>query len=123
MSQRRPIEKPAEPYRICTRCIMDTSDPDIYFDEKGICNRCKAYETLLASRFPPGADKKQLLEQLVARIKHEGRNSEYDCIIGVSGGVDSTYVAYVVKRLGLRPLAVHLDNGWDTELAVANIEK
>ena len=111
-------------YRICTRCIMDTSDPGIEFDERGICNRCREYEVLLATTTPPPQQRDALLAQLVEQIKSEGRNKEYDCVIGVSGGVDSTYTAYLVKRqLGLRPLAVHLDNGWDSELAVSNIEK
>jgi N-acetyl sugar amidotransferase len=116
--------KTARPYQICTRCIMDTSDPGIEFDAQGICNRCRHCEFMFAARLPSPQEREQLLQDLVAQIKHEGRNKEYDCIIGVSGGVDSTYVAYVVKKqLGLRPLAVHLDNGWDSELAVANIEK
>lgn len=111
-------------YRICTRCIMDTSDPGIEFDANGVCNRCRDFEIMLAATVPPPDKRDQLLQQLVARIKDEGRHKDYDCVIGVSGGVDSTYVAYVVrKQLQLRPLAVHLDNGWDAELAVSNIEK
>ncbi len=103
---------------------MDTSDPEIEFDENGICNRCREYEFYLATTVPPLEKRDQLLKELVAQIKAEGASHDYDCVIGVSGGVDSTYVAYVVKQqLGLRPLAIHLDNGWDAELAVANIEK
>ena len=110
-------------YRICEKCIMDTSDPDISFDEKGVCCRCHQYEDKL--RHSAYLAKKQTgsLERLVNTIKREGRGKKYDCIIGVSGGVDSTYTAYKVKQLGLRPLAVHLDNGWDSELAVDNIQK
>jgi N-acetyl sugar amidotransferase len=107
----------------CTRCIMDTTDPDITFDAEGICNHCRRYDQLAARRLIPAGNRKEALERLVAEMKHRGRNWTYDCIIGVSGGVDSTYVAWLVKQLGLRPLAVHLDNGWDSELAVANIEK
>lgn len=110
-------------YQICARCIMDTSDPDITFDDKGICTHCHRYEsTVLSASYlkkkEPGA-----LESLLKEIKEQGRGKRYDCIIGVSGGVDSTFTAYKVKDLGLRPLAVHLDNGWDSELAVSNIEK
>jgi N-acetyl sugar amidotransferase len=109
--------------KVCTRCIMDTTDPDIVFDAEGVCNHCHRYETVARQRMIPPAQRKERLDQLVTEIKRAGRRRPYDCIIGVSGGVDSTYVAWVVKDLGLRPLAVHLDNGWNSELAVANIEK
>jgi N-acetyl sugar amidotransferase len=108
---------------VCTRCIMDTTDPEIVFDAGGVCNHCHRYETVARQRMIPPAQRKERLDQLVTEIKWAGRRRPYDCIIGVSGGVDSTYVAWVVKNLGLRPLAVHLDNGWNSELAVANIEK
>ncbi|HOK07959.1 MAG TPA: N-acetyl sugar amidotransferase [Syntrophales bacterium] len=110
-------------YRICTRCIMDTSDPDITFDEEGVCSHCRRYERLVKS--PEYLEKKKpgALDRLVAEIKAAGRGKPYDCILGVSGGVDSTYSAYLVKKLGLRPLAVHLDNCWNTSLAEANIRK
>ncbi len=110
-------------YKICSRCIMDTSDPDITFDEHGICNHCKRYEIELPKRAFKGDDAKQKLVSLVKKIKQAGNNKEYDCIIGVSGGVDSTYVAYVCKKLSLRPLAIHFDNGWNSDLAVSNIKK
>jgi N-acetyl sugar amidotransferase len=102
---------------------MDTTDPDIEFDSRGVCNHCHRYDELARTRLFAIDVAKQRLDSLVATIKKEGRRKPYDCIIGVSGGVDSTYVAYVVKHLGLRPLAVHLDNGWDSELAVDNIKK
>lgn len=110
-------------YRICTRCIMDTTDPEIEFDENGVCNHCRSFEALARERVFTGDAGQQQLERIVNRIKEEGQGKEYDCIVGVSGGVDSTFVAYTVKQLGLRTLAVHLDNGWDSELAVNNIEK
>lgn len=109
-------------YQVCTRCIMDTSDPDIVFDENGICSHCHRYISTIED---PGYLKKRepgALDRLVEQIKAKGKGKAYDCIIGVSGGVDSTYTAYAVKKLGLRPLAVHLDNGWNSELAVSNIE-
>jgi N-acetyl sugar amidotransferase len=109
------------PYRICTRCIMDTSDSEISFDEQGVCNHCHEYERRVAAEVFPPPEGSQLLAATVAEIKHEGRRRRYDCILGLSGGVDSTYVAYLTKRLGLRPLAVHLDNGWDSDVAVRNI--
>lgn len=110
-------------YRICVRCIMDTTDPLIEFDDEGICNHCRVYDERVQNELYYNEVGQQRLNRLVERIKMEGVNKEYDCIIGISGGVDSTIVAYRVKKLGLRPLAIHLDNGWDSELAVSNIEK
>jgi N-acetyl sugar amidotransferase len=102
---------------------MDTTDPDIQFDKQGVCNHCRAYQENATKNVFDDEEGKQKLEKIVRDIKAKGKNKEYDCIIGVSGGMDSTYVAYKVKELGLRPLAVHLDNGWDSELAVSNIEE
>lgn len=110
-------------YRICTRCIMDTSDPDIYFDRDGVCNHCHQYDRMVHEEIFTGDAGKDKLSKLVKQIQETGKGNDYDCLIGVSGGVDSSYVAYVVKKLGLRPLAVHLDNGWDSELSVNNIFK
>lgn len=107
---------------ICTRCVMDTTDPDIQFDEQGVCNHCHDYDHAVKAAVFDGEDGRRQLDAIAANIKREGSNKKYDCIIGVSGGVDSSYVAYKVKEFGLRPLAVHLDNGWDSELAVKNIE-
>lgn len=108
-------------YRICSNCIMDTSDPEITFDESGFCNYCRGYEARKKMFVPSAEEKSRHLQELIDLCRKKGRGKKYDCIIGVSGGVDSTYVAYKVKELGLRPLAVHLDNGWDAELAVSNI--
>lgn len=110
-------------YRICTRCVMDTTDPYIFFDQQGVCNHCQTSGKLLRDHCFSGDEGKRKLEGIVQAIKRAGKNKEHDCVIGVSGGVDSSYVAFVVKELGLRPLAVHLDNGWDSELAVKNIEQ
>lgn len=108
-------------YRICSNCIMDTSDPEITFDESGFCNYCRGYEARKKMFVPSADEKSRHLQEMIDLCRKKGRGKKYDCIIGVSGGVDSTYVAYKVKELGLRPLAVHLDNGWDAELAVSNI--
>lgn len=110
-------------YRICCRCLMDTSDPDIVFDAQGVCNHCHRFETVAAKRLIPLGQRPARLAAMVEVIKRQGQGKDYDCVIGVSGGVDSTYVAWLTKELGLRPLAVHFDNGWNSELAVANIEK
>ena len=110
-------------YRMCTRCVMDTTDPDIVFDENGVCNHCHTYDRMVREYVVDGEEGLRHLEQTAQKIRKDGQGKKYDCVIGVSGGVDSTYVAYHVKKLGLRPLAVHLDNGWDSELAVKNIEE
>ena len=108
-------------YRICTRCVMDTTDKDIVFDEEGVCNHCKSAEKALERL---QQKKKHFdMEQYVAKVKKEGKGKKYDCIIGISGGIDSCYCIYLAKKYGLRPLAVHFDNGWDAELAVSNIKK
>ena len=110
-------------YRQCALTVMDNiADPDIRFDENGICNYYHEYKQAEKEGVFEGAAGEKKLEALVTRIKEAGRGSQYDCLIGLSGGVDSTYVAYLVKKLGLRPLAVHLDNGWNSELAVMNVE-
>lgn len=110
-------------YRICTRCIMDTTDPDITFDDAGVCSHCHRFDALITSGSYLRKREPHALDALVAAVKRSGQSRRYDCVIGVSGGVDSTYTAYVTKKMGLRPLAVHLDNGWDSELAVKNIER
>ena len=110
--------------KICKRCVMDTTDPTIRFDNKGYCNHCR--QILLDYNMPPFSFSKQEkeieLQKIISSIKEEGIENKYDCLIGVSGGVDSTYVAYLVKMYGLRPLAIHLDNGWNSELAEHNIQ-
>lgn len=110
-------------YRMCTRCVMDTTDPDIVFDENGVCNHCYTYDRMVREYVVDGEEGLQQLDRIAQKIRKDGQGKKYDCVIGVSGGVDSTYVAFRVKELGLRPLAVHLDNGWDSELAVKNIEE
>lgn len=109
-------------YQICKRCVMDTTDLEISFNEEGFCNHCVEYFDLKPHYVFEGDIAKQKLDSLVHTIKEAGRNNEYDCVIGVSGGVDSSYVAYTAKKLGLRALTVHFDNGWNSELAVKNIE-
>ena len=98
-------------------------DRSLVLDADGVCQHCRRYDDLFATRVVRGEAGRQKLAALVEQIKAAGRGKPYDCIIGVSGGVDSTYVAYLAKKHGLRPLAVHLDNGWNSELAVKNIER
>ena len=111
------------PYQQCSISVMDTiADPDIVFDEKGICNYYYDYKKAAQEHVTEGEAGWKKLEEIAAQIKESGKNQPYDCIMGLSGGVDSTYVAHLAKKLGLRPLAVHFDNGWNSELSVMNIE-
>lgn len=111
-------------YRLCTRCVMDTSAIDITFDENGVCNFCTDFlEKSSHVIFQSSDTNKDTLEAFIKNIKscRRGRSKQYDCIVGVSGGVDSSWVLVKVVESGLRPLAVHMDNGWNSELAQNNI--
>lgn len=110
-------------YQVCTRCVMDTSDPLITFDSQGVCNHCIKFDQITSKSWHPNAFGRTQLLNIVDRMKQDGKGKEYDCIIGLSGGVDSSYLAIVLKDFGLRPLVVHVDAGWNSELAVHNIEK
>jgi len=114
---------PAAGLRRCTRCVMDTTDPLIQFDEHGVCGYCRTYDRNLELHVHSGQEGQKRLAAIVEEVKRRGAGKRYDCVIGLSGGVDSSYTALTVKRLGLRPLAVHLDNGWDSETAVSNIHR
>jgi hypothetical protein len=95
---------------------MDATDPDIRFNSEGICNHCSEFINIRAQHKYKGEETDLLFKALISKIKAEGKGKKYDCIIGLSGGVDSSYVAYLVKKkYGLRTLAVHLDNGWNSE--------
>lgn len=110
------------PYQQCTRCAMDTTAQDITFDDDGVCNYCTEFLERSSHIIHEDPIQKEVrLNALVAKIKEAGRGKPYDCIVGVSGGVDSSWTLVEVKRLGLRPLAVHMDNGWNSELAQNNI--
>lgn len=111
------------PYQRCTRTIMDTTDPDIWFDENGVSSHALTFDEVYARDLNAAQRGERLgeLDDLVERIKKSGEGKPYDCVIGVSGGVDSTYLMLQAVRLGLRPLAVHFDSGWNSELAASNI--
>lgn len=117
------ITNSTENLTMCKRCVMDRTDPEIIFDHFNYCNNCdNAIKRLNKEIFINEKLKNTKYTTICEEIKNFGKNSKYDCIIGLSGGVDSSYLAYLaVKKMGLRPLAVHLDNGWNSELAVANI--
>jgi N-acetyl sugar amidotransferase len=101
---------------------MDTTDPEITFDTAGRCCHCTEFLEKRAKHSYHGKESEDALDLLLKKIARAGRGKKYDCVIGVSGGVDSCYLAYVIKQHGLRPLAVHLDNGWNSEMAVVNIK-
>lgn len=107
---------------VCERCVMDTTDPDIVFDENGICNHCKDYFEKEKEFVVKGEAGKKKLEEIVNKIKEDRKYEKYDCILGLSGGTDSSYVAYLAKKLGLRVLLVHLDNEWNSETSEKNIK-
>ncbi len=109
-------------YRICVRCVMDTSDPEITFDDTGVCNHCREFDSVTSKGWFPNEDGARRWRAEVERIKEEGKGAPYDSILGLSGGVDSSYLALKAFEAGLRPLVVHVDAGWNSELAVANIE-
>ncbi|NLR90507.1 N-acetyl sugar amidotransferase [Flammeovirga agarivorans] len=122
MQEPKVLKSSEKKYQMCSKTVMDTTDELISFDKDGISNHYFEYQKEKNKTLLDEPLRSQYLEKKVAQIKKDGIKKKYDCLIGLSGGVDSTYVALLVKKLGLRPLAVHLDNGWNSELAVSNIE-
>lgn len=110
--------------KICTNCVMDTSDPNIKFDENGVCERCNQYYTQILPSWNNGIGHTEELKDIIDKIKAEGVGKPYDCLLGFSGGFDSSYLLhFAVKELGLRPLVFHVDAGWNTKFAEENIRK
>jgi asparagine synthase (glutamine-hydrolysing) len=107
----------------CKRCVMDTTDENIEFDENGFCNHCNKYYNVYVNKYPMNDEAgKDYMTRIVKQIKIDGKDKPYDCMIGLSGGADSSYLAKKVVELGLRPLAIHFDSGWNSEMSVNNIE-
>jgi len=104
----------------CSKCLITSKVPDVTFDKNGICNYCKVHDAL-SQAYPMGEAGQEILKNKVEKIKKDGLKLKYDVIVGASGGTDSSYLLYLTKNLGLRPLAVHLDNGWNTEISVVNL--
>ena len=112
------------PYRICNNCIMDTSDPNIRFDDRGWCDYCNNFHSTIQPNWHTDERGERELMQIAEKIKKAGEGRDFDCIIGLSGGLDSSYLTYIAKeKMGLRPLLFHVDAGWNTDQAVGNIEK
>lgn len=111
-------------YQVCNNCIMDTSDSSITFDEHGVCVYCGNFNSNILPNWHTDMVGEVKLLQVAEKIKAEGKGKDFDCIIGLSGGLDSSYTTYIAKeKLGLRPLLFHVDAGWNTDQAVGNIEK
>jgi N-acetyl sugar amidotransferase len=109
---------------LCNNCVLDNfSVPDITFDDSGMCNYCNNFYKVISKNWYPNKEGEKKFNQILNQIKKDGKNKEYDCIIGLSGGIDSSYLTLKAKDWGLRPLVVHVDAGWNSELAVSNIEK
>lgn len=111
-------------YQICSNCVMDATDTMITFDEKGVCDHCSTFFRHTLPNWHTDERGWQALQAMVAKIRQEGEGKDFDCIIGMSGGIDSSYLTYIAKeKLGLRPLVFHVDAGWNSQIAVNNIEK
>ena len=118
------INKDSKIYKICKNCIMDTSDPHIEFDENDICNHCNNFKNNIVPNWNTGEKGAMALDNIAKEIQSNNKQKDFDCIIGLSGGLDSSYTAHiVVNELGLKPLLFHVDAGWNTDQAVGNIEK
>ena len=109
-------------YQICHQCVMDNTFSEVIFDNNGVCNFCRDYSMVQKKNALSEKEAQVRLDSIINEIKNSGKGNDYDCILGMSGGVDSSYLAVKLKEFGLRPLAVQFDNGWNTELAVHNIE-
>lgn len=111
-------------YQICTKCVVDTSDPTISFNSEGVCVYCTNFEEEIKPHWHPNEIGMKEIMPLINKIKKEGKDKDYDCIIGLSGGLDSSFVTYVAKeKFGLRPLIFHCDAGWNSDLGISNIQK
>jgi N-acetyl sugar amidotransferase len=114
----------ARSYQLCSSCVMDTTDRKIIFDENGVCDHCTTFYKKILPNWDTGENGQQELDKLITKIKVAGKGKDFDCIIGMSGGIDSSYLTYIAKeKLGLRPLVFHVDAGWNSQEAVNNIEK
>lgn len=112
--------RPADTRQWCSRCLYNEDTPSISFDEDGVCTYCKIHDQM-DREYPTGEEGRRILQHLADKIKQAGRGKPFDVIVGVSGGCDSSYMVHLAKELGLRPLAVHYDNTWDSTIAVENI--
>ena len=114
----------ARAYQICNNCVMDTTDSEIIFDKNGICDYCLNFNKKIKKVYLESKNKSKILDNYINKIKTENKNKKYNCLIGISGGIDSSYLAHLTKsEFGLRPLAIHVDTGWNSKESVSNVEK
>jgi N-acetyl sugar amidotransferase len=110
-------------HQVCISCVMDTSDPKIVFDDKGVCDNCYSFHEVIKPVWTPDYRGRDYLNHEFDKVKRNGKGRDFDCIIGLSGGLDSSYLLHrVVTEFGVRPLVFHVDAGWNTEIAVSNIK-
>lgn len=113
-----------ETIKVCTHCVMDTTDTNLVFDENGVCDRCNEFEKQVLPWWNHGYGHEEELKQLINDIKKSGEGKEYDCLLGLSGGLDSSYMAHLaIKEWGLRPFIFHVDTGWDLPVTIENLKK
>jgi N-acetyl sugar amidotransferase len=117
------LVKRTRPYQVCMHCVMDTTDRQIAFDSSGVCDHCNGFKRDVLPNWHPNEKGKAMFRNMVARIKREGADKHFNCIMGMSGGLDSSYLLHLaVAEFGLRPLVFHVDGGWNTDIAVNNIQ-
>src|SRR5688572_3385476 len=109
--------------RICTNCVMDTTDSRITFDADGVCDHCRTFRSKVLPNWHTGERGERELREMVQAIKASGQGKDFDCIVGMSGGIDSSYLTHIATEFGLRPLVFHVDAGWNSQEAVNNIER
>ena len=110
--------------KICSNCVMDTTDSKIVFDDNGVCDHCNTYYRDILPKWHTDEKGDKALKEIIKKIKKQGEGKDFDCLMGMSGGVDSSYLLYVmVEKYGLRPLVFHVDAGWNSQIAVNNIER
>jgi N-acetyl sugar amidotransferase len=110
-------------YQVCSNCVMDTSDEQIVFDDQGICDHCHGFQNDVLPNWHPDAVGEQIFQEIAEKIKLEGEGKAFDCILGMSGGLDSSYLLHLaVVKFSLRPLVFHVDGGWNSDIAVSNIQ-
>ena len=110
--------------KVCSNCVMDTSDEKITFDSNGVCDHCNTFYEKIEPKWLSNIENSNKINKIVDAIKKEGKGKDFDCIMGMSGGIDSSYLLYLMKtKFDLRPLVFHVDAGWNSQIAVNNIEK
>ena len=110
--------------KICSNCVMDTTDPAIIFDSNGVCDHCITFYNKILPFWKTDENSQSILKEKIEKIKKSSINNDFDCIMGVSGGIDSSYLLYMmVEKFNLKPLVFHVDAGWNSQIAVNNIER